>query len=323
MNRRFRQCVGLAGVPAAVVLAAGLVMTASVEAQNYTPAAGTSPASASGSSPVMPDGKPDLNGYWATPYQLSINSNAGVLRKLDTDVKTDEHGNTSTLIATSRRCAPTQKGPDGTGCYENTNQNADGEFTLRLDPNRPQYKPEYWDKVQQLDYDTNNTDPMLRCLPLGVPRMGPPTKIVQTANEMIFLYALNQMNEVRVIPTDGRGHDPERAQDISFYGDAVGHWEGDTLVVDSVGFNDTTWLDIQYAATGYFHSEKLHVIERFRREGNSLHYQATVEDPEVLLAPWVMPPQELGLNPNSTATVHEGDLCRDYDSGIVVSRIRH
>ena len=55
-----------------------------------------------------------------------------------------------------------------------------------------------------------------------------------------------------------------RAQDISYFGDAVGHWEGDTLVVESVGFNDDTWL----ASGGYFHSYDMKVTERLRREGN-------------------------------------------------------
>jgi hypothetical protein len=94
-------------------------------------------------------------------------------------------------------------------------------------------------------------------------------------------------------------------------------------VVDALGFNDITWLDVVKGASGYFHSEKLHVIERFRREGNTLHYQATVEDPEVLLEPWAMKPWVLTLNPDPKATLHEGDLCRDYETGVAVSRIRH
>jgi hypothetical protein len=107
--------------------------------------------------------------------------------------------------------------------------------------------------------------------------VGPPTKIVQTADEVIFLYAQGgagtQPTDFRVIPTDGRKHDPVRAKDVTYYGHSVGRWEGDTLVVDSVGFNDITWLD----KGGYFHSDKMRVLERFRREGNVLHYQVTVE----------------------------------------------
>ena len=153
--------------------------------------------------------------------------------------------------------------------------------------------------------------------------MGPPAKIVQTANEVIFLYAAagagTQPNDFRIIPTDGRGHDPVRAQDVSYYGDSVARWEGDTLVIDSVGFNDITWLE----RGGYFHTDNMHVIEKLRREGNTLTYQVTVDDPGVLLQPWVMTPRKLNLNTNPKAYIREGDPCRDVDYENMVSKIRH
>jgi hypothetical protein len=294
------------GLAAVAVGLAGFGLTGCRRAQQVSAKTATE-ASSSAETPRMPDGKPDLNGMWMHRPP------PGLARSAVSEEKRE-----AGIAYASRRCAPNEK-----GCRENTNQNVDQEFSNRVNPNRPLYRPQYWDKVQQLDYDTNTTDPMLKCQPLGVPRMGPPTKIVQTANEVILLYALNQMNEVRVVPTDGRPHDPDRAQDISYYGDAVGHWESDTLVVDSVGFNDITWLDVVKGASGYFHSEKMHVVERFRREGKTLHYQATVEDPEVLLEPWAMTPWTLTLNPNPKVTLHEGDLCRDYETGTAVSKIRH
>ena len=176
---------------------------------------------------------PDLSGMWN-------GAAAGINRT------SEDNGNITSNVA-SRRCAPNQK-----GCNDQTNQTVDGEFTGRMDPNRPLYKPEFWDKVQDLDRNTNTVDPLFKCQPYGVPRMGGPTKIVQTKDEVIFLYAAagagTQPNDFRIIPTDGRGHDPVRSQDVSYYGDSVGHWEGDTLVIDSVGFNDITWLD----RGGYF-----------------------------------------------------------------------
>src|SRR5215813_173546 len=112
---------------------------------------------------------PDLSGMWnGNP----AGGGAGPAR--------EENGNITTNVA-SRRCAPNQK-----GCGEHTNQTVDGEFTGRMDPNRPLYKPEFWDKVQDLDRNTNTMDPLFKCQPYGVPRMGPPTKIVQMANEIIF-----------------------------------------------------------------------------------------------------------------------------------------
>ena len=291
MTRRF------AHDASAVMIAVGFgfVLTTSVESQI--------PAQASSvPTPSAPDGKPDLSGLW--------NGGGGRLRSGFTN-QTEEDGDIVRLFP-SRRCAPNQ-----VGCRDNTNQSNDGEFTGRTDPNRPLYRPEHWDKVQHLDYDTNFSDPMFRCYPEGVPRVGPPHKIVQTANEVIFLYAARD-HDSRIIPIDGRGHDPDKFP--GFYGGAVGHWEGDTLVVDAAGFNDITWLA---GRGGYFHSYELRVIERFRRDGNTLHYQVTVEDPEVLLEPWVMNPRELTLNRDPRATLRERVPCRDYDEAVAVSRIRH
>ena len=262
--------------------------------------------SASVSTPRAPNGHPDLSGMWNGGAAGGGGGGA-----------TENNGSITTNVA-SRRCAPNQR-----GCGEQTNQTVDGEFTGRMDSNRPLYKPEFWDKVQDLDRNTNTMDPLFKCQPYGVPRMGAPTKIVQTANEVIFLYAAGgagtQPEDFRIIPTDGREHDPVRAQDVTFYGDSVGHWEGDALVVDSVGFNDLTWLE----RGGYFHTDNMHVIEKLWREGNTLNYQATVEDPGVLLQPWVMSPRTLKLNTNPKAYIPEGNPCRDVDFANMVNKIRH
>ena len=97
--------------------------------------------------------------------------------------------------------------------------------------NRPIYKPEFWDKVQELDMWTNKYDPVFACQALGVPRAGAPARILQTANDVVFLYATAGGGagtaEYRVIPIDGRKHDPAKAQDVFFWGHSVGRWEGD------------------------------------------------------------------------------------------------
>jgi hypothetical protein len=256
--------------------------------------------------PRMADGKPDLSGVWG--------GGGGGGRP----VLEDERGNLVEEFP-SRRCGPTQ-----VKCSEYTNQSEDGEFTARLNSNRPIYKPEHWDKVQQLDMWTNKHDPLFLCQPLGLPRAGPPARIVQTANDVIFLYAAGGGGagnaEYRIIPIDGRTHDPVKSQDVYFWGHAVGRWEGDTLLVDSIAFNDLTWLD----KGGYFTSDKKRVIERFRRDGNILHYDVTVEDPEVLAEPWVMTPRQLRLNTNPNAgLLPEAVPCRDYDHANMVTQIRH
>jgi hypothetical protein len=279
---------------AALLATAALVVSVSAQAPGGGFAAAT---------PRMPDGKPDLSGMWGGA-------------RFEREVTVDENGNIEETFA-SRRCGPTQ-----VDCDDHTNQSIDGEFTGRLNRNRPLYKPEFWDKVQYLDMNTNKEDPLFICQPLGVPRVGPPARIVQTATDVIFLYASGgastQPAEYRVIPTDGRKHDPVRSQDLYFYGHSVGHWEGDTLIVDSIAFNDLTWLD----RGGYFHSDKMRVIERFRRDGNILHYDVTVEDPEVLLEPWVMTTRQARLNTNPNAFLSEGSPCREYNRDEIVTQIR-
>jgi hypothetical protein len=103
-------------------------------------------------------------------------------------------------------------------------------------------------------------------------------------------------------------------------GQTVGHWEGDTLVLDSVGFNDQTWL----GRGGFFHSDHMHVVEKFTRKGNEILYEVTVEDPEVLVEPWVMTPRKLTANPSPDAgLVAERGNCEVYELTNITSQIRH
>ena len=98
----------------------------------------------------------------------------------------------------------------------------------------------------------------------------------------------------QLIPTDGRKH----REDIppAYRGDSVGHWEGDTFVVDTTNFTDDTWMFAEGRVS--FHSDALHIIERYRRvDKNTLEIEATVEDPKVLTGPWTVPKQTLVLAP--------------------------
>jgi hypothetical protein len=258
----------------------------------------------------MPDGKADLSGVWTA----AGGAGGGGPR----EAVEDERGNLVEEFP-SRRCGPSQ-----VKCGDYTNQSEDGEFTARLAANRPIYKPEHWDKVQELDMWTNKYDPLFLCQPLGIPRAGAPTRILQTATDVVLLYTAGGGGagnaEYRTVPTDGRKHDPEKSLDVSFWGHSVGRWEGDTLVIDSVGFNDLTWLD----RGGYFTSDKKRVIERFTRKGNTLLYEVTVEDPDVLAQPWVMTPRTLRLNTAKDAgLLPEATPCRDYDHENMVTQIRH
>ena len=110
--------------------------------------------------------------------------------------------------------------------------------------------------------------------------------ITEIPGAVIFLYGARPYSTFRVIPMDK----PHRKVDDDFdpnpMGDSVGHWEGNTLVIDTIGFDDTTW----FGAAGYFHSDAMHVIEKFTRKGDTLEYSATVEDPNVLTKPFDLNP---------------------------------
>ena len=124
-------------------------------------------------------------------------------------------------------------------------------------------------------------DPEAQCLPTGVPRQAPyPWRVVQTATHMFFLFEGN-IHSYRQIFLDGRKHPDD--PDPTWYGHSVARWEGDTLVVDSVGFNDRFWFDF----AGHPHTEKLHVIERYRRpDVDHLDYDTTVDDPGAYTKPF-------------------------------------
>lgn len=128
-------------------------------------------------------------------------------------------------------------------------------------------------------------DPEGFCLPPGVPRMmytPYPAQIYQMADRILFIYE-GGAHVWRIIWMDGRQHPKD--PNPTFLGDSIGHWEGDTLVVDTVGFNDETWLD----AAGHMHGEKLHVIERYTRpDSNTLQLAATIEDPDFYTKPWTV-----------------------------------
>ena len=126
-------------------------------------------------------------------------------------------------------------------------------------------------------------DPEANCLPTGVPRMAPyPWRIVQTPTHIFFLFEGN-IHSYRQIFLDGRKHPADL--DPTWYGDSIGSWDGDTLVVDSIGFNDKFWFDF----AGHPHTEQLHVVERFRRPDlGHLDIEATITDPGAYTRPFTM-----------------------------------
>jgi hypothetical protein len=123
---------------------------------------------------------------------------------------------------------------------------------------------------------TTSTEPIVKCLPPGVPAIYMvsiyPMEIMQVPGRMIMFFEYG--NYVRQIFTDGRKH---QSVTPTWMGDSIGRWEGDTLIVDSSGFNDKTWIDSE----GHPHSDALHVVERIRRmDHDHLVDEITVDDPK-------------------------------------------
>jgi hypothetical protein len=129
------------------------------------------------------------------------------------------------------------------------------------------------------------------CMPLGIPQtyITPyPFQIVQTPQFIVIVYEYPMA--VRFVPLDGRPQVVE--PDPLWMGTSVGRWEGDTLVIDAIGFNDKTEVH------GFMHTEALRVVERFRRlEDGNLQYDVTVEDPNVWQTPWVIPTRTFAHRP--------------------------
>ena len=141
-------------------------------------------------------------------------------------------------------------------------------------------------KKNELFKDASN-DPQAHCHLPGVPRAvyTPfPWEVVQKPGLVVFLY--EYPHAIRIIHTDGSHKHPE-GRDVlnTWMGDSVGHWEGDTLVVDVNGLNDQTWLDM----AANFHSDQLHVVERYTMiNPKTIDYEATLDDPKVYTKPWTM-----------------------------------
>jgi hypothetical protein len=146
---------------------------------------------------------------------------------------------------------------------------------------------------------SDKDDPTLRCqstafgtLRVSLYNTGFVGQIIQTPK---FLVMLSETNPTfRLVPTDGRPHRDD--QPPASRGDSVARWDGDTLVVDTTNFSDRNWMHAEGEVS--FHSDALHIVERYRRiNKDTMEVEATIEDPKVLTAPFVVPKQTLRLAP--------------------------
>ena len=250
--------------------------------------------------PHLADGKSDLNGTWDHLGGIEF-------------VRPQNLDNGSVCVV---GCPPAAAaGAGGAGARAGgAGARAGGPPAAPPAPNFPKYKQEFLAQVKDLSERQVEVDTALQCQPPGVPRIGPPAKIVQTAREVLFLYDDVNGSFFRIIPTDGRAH--RKDLPASYLGDAIGRYEGDTLVVETVNFNEETWL----SDNGAFHTKDLKVIERLRRVGDTVQYEATAYDPAVLVEPWKERTQTLWLTDRE---IEESPRCEDRDLDLIKDGSHH
>jgi hypothetical protein len=276
-----------------LVVAAVVAMSAPAAAQGPRMTAERLAELAKKATPHLADGKSDLNGTWDHLGGIEF-------------VRPQNLDNGSVCVV---GCPPAAAaGAGGAGAR------AGGPPAAPPAPNFPKYKQEFLAKVKDLSERQVEIDTALQCQPPGVPRIGPPAKIVQTAREVLFLYDDVNGSFFRIIPTDGRAH--RKDLPASYLGDAIGRYEGDTLVVETVNFNEETWL----SDNGAFHTKDLKVVERLRRVGDTLQYEATASDPSVLVEPWKERTQTLWLTDRE---IEESPRCEDRDLDLIKDGSHH
>jgi hypothetical protein len=239
--------------------------------------------------PRAADGHPDLNGFWngAAP-----NPNA--------PARGNGRGNAGGGRVMNRY-------PDGSIIFDFSTEYNEENGLGRIcqdescqDKNQPPYNAEWMAKVKKIAATefggTTPLDPVHDCRPLGVPRAGiNGIHMVQTPQVVAILYESAPYSTFRLIYTDGRPHPKDL--ETNFWGHSIGHWDGDTLVVDVVGLSDETWLGgggaVGRAMYTSIHSDKAHVVERWTRSGDVMTYEATVDDPVALAKPWVITPRRV------------------------------
>ncbi|HEX5227895.1 MAG TPA: hypothetical protein VFW44_09305 [Bryobacteraceae bacterium] len=218
----------------------------------------------SGPAPKTADGKPDLSGIWQNDRTVG-----GTVAARSSANPPKSNGD---LLAIARRSPFWNLGasfPDGL------------PFT-----------PWGAEVHRQRVADNSKDNPDAHCLPMGIMQFhnhGQPRKMIQTPQEIVILYEAN--SGLREIFTDGRPQ-PPKDSDPWWYGYSVGHWEGDTLVVNTSGFRDMGWLDVEGSPL----TEGAHITERYRRpDYGHLQIEVTIDDPKAYTRPW-------------TVTVHQHPL---------------
>ena len=205
---------------------------------------------------------------------------------------------TAPKAASAARPAGAGAMPDISGVWRRTRRPPDNkrkytlfEIALSLTNDEPPMTPWGLEKYKAAKPNVGphavtlaqTNDPVAQCFPPGVPKIylvrGAPFEILQAPGRVMMYFEYDHF--VREIFTDGRQH----TEDLNptWMGESIGKWEGNTLVVDTIGFNDKTWLDY----SGHPHSDQLHLVERIRRVNHDMLVDdITIEDPKAYTKPW-------------------------------------
>jgi hypothetical protein len=247
-----------------------------------------------------PTGEYTLDGLPTGAYELAVRSSrmknyvrpdvaVGTAQSVRVDITLQDNVQLGTLgdgdrFATPRRpppAGPAPRMPDGkpdlSGFW----------FPLQADPSAagesPQGLPWAEAVVKERIANDFRDIPTARCLPPGVTQSAGQGKFVQTPTLLVILAEFP--GNTRQVFLDGRAHPKEL--EPTWLGHSIGRWEGDTLVVDTIGFNDKSWLGM--LVNPYPHTEMMHVVERYRRPNlGHLELEMTVEDPGAFKKPWVV-----------------------------------
>ena len=222
---------------------------------------------------VAPRGSKRVTPAATTTYTLSAGSLTKTVTVTVPGTKPVVASAASSAASTDIRRTPDGK-PDFSGIYGWGNlfggRGGGGAAPPVLKPGAEKYR---------VTRDPRDTGPTSNCLPLIPPNsFGVPYEFqfIQNRNYLLILH--EYPGTFRVVPLDGEPHQAD--PDPSWLGDSVGHWEGDTLVIDTIGYNDKTEI------SGYRHTESLHTVERLTRVPEGVEYELTIEDPNVFAAPW-------------------------------------
>jgi hypothetical protein len=266
-------------------------------------AAQTTIAPAKWSTPRTPDGQPDLQGVWTNATLTPLERPASMAGRA---FLTEEEAGAIEKRTADNRAATDKMGPLDAGSYnrfwfdDGTTVLSTRQTSMVVDPpdGRVPVKPSA--EARRDDYAARSGDsyefmsPWDRCITRGIPGAILPAgynnayQIIQTPGYFTIVYEM--IHDARIIPLDSK--QPRSSRDQTWMGDARGHWDGDTLVVETTNFNNKGWIATSAAGgriKGIPHTDKLRVVERFTRvSADQISYSATIEDPDIYTRAWTV-----------------------------------